>query len=152
MNQYLNLNLSIKSTLLVVIQFSCIGFLVFTCKYNQMGASAIFDIAISILLAFWSIYTMQKSKLRIFPEPSIDAILITDGPYRYIRHPMYTSVLLGCLGLVLIQFNLIRLAIFGLLVLNLLFKLHWEETMLKRKFDDYRKYCADTFKLVPFIY
>ena len=117
-----------------------------------MGATAIFVIAISILLAFWSIYTMQKSKLRIFPEPSIDAILITDGPYRYIRHPMYTSVLLGCLGLVLIQFNLIRLAIFGLLVLNLLFKLHWEETMLKRKFDGYRKYCDDTFKLVPFIY
>jgi protein-S-isoprenylcysteine O-methyltransferase Ste14 len=95
---------------------------------------------------------MQKSKLSIFPEPSIDAILIIDGPYKYLRHPMYTSVLLGCLGLVLIQFNLIRLAIFGLLVLNLLFKLHWEETMLKRKFDCYQGYCNTTKKLIPFIY
>lgn len=117
-----------------------------------MGATAIFVFAISIWLAFWSIYTMQKSKLRIFPEPSIDAILITDGPYRYIRHPMYTSVLLGCLGLVLIHFNAIRSAVFILLLVDLLLKLHWEESLLKRKFDSYRKYCDDTFKLVPFIY
>jgi protein-S-isoprenylcysteine O-methyltransferase Ste14 len=95
---------------------------------------------------------MQKSKLKIFPEPSIDAVLITDGPYKYLRHPMYTSVLLSTLGLMLIHFNFIRLTVLGLLVIDLLVKLHWEEIMLKRKFDGYNSYCNTTNKLIPFIY
>ncbi len=95
---------------------------------------------------------MQRSKLRIFPEPSVDAVLITQGPYRYIRHPMYTAVLLGCFAFVIIYFNFIRLSFFILLFINLVIKLHWEESMLKKKFDGYRKYSEATHKLIPFIY
>jgi protein-S-isoprenylcysteine O-methyltransferase Ste14 len=146
------LNNSIKSSILVIIQFSCIGFLVFNCKFKSIAISALIVLGISILLAFWSIYTMQRSKLKIFPEPSEDAILITEGPYRYIRHPMYTSVLLGCLGFILIYFNFIRLTFFVVLFIDLLVKLHLEEAMLKRKFERYQNYIETTNKLIPLIY
>jgi protein-S-isoprenylcysteine O-methyltransferase Ste14 len=117
-----------------------------------MGIAALIIIGLSIIVAFWSIFTMQKSKLRIFPEPSADAILITQGPYQFIRHPMYTSVLLCCLGFLLIYFNVTRGIVFIILFIDLLIKLHWEEEMLKSKFEGYRKYCEKTNKLLPFIY
>jgi protein-S-isoprenylcysteine O-methyltransferase Ste14 len=142
----------IKSILLVIIQFSCIGFLLFGSRSNKIGIAASIIIGLSIVLASWSIFTMQKSKLIIFPEPSANAILITSGPYQYIRHPMYTSVLLCCLGFLLIYFNIARALILVILLIDLLIKLHWEEAMLKSKFKEYWKYCENTNKLFPFIY
>lgn len=146
------MNKGLKSKLLVLIQFSCIGFLLFGCRVDNIGVASLIIIGLSIVLVFWSIFTMKKSKLRIFPEPSLDATLITQGPYQFIRHPMYTSVLLGSFGLVLIYFNSTRATVFIILFIDLLIKLNWEEAMLKSKFEGYRKYCENTNKLIPFIY
>ena len=147
-----NLNKAIKSILLVFTQFSCIGFLLFGSRSNNISIAVTIIIGLSIVIAFWAIFTMQKSKLKIFPAPSADAILITNGPYQYIRHPMYTSVLLCCFGFLMIYFNLARTLIFLILLIDLLIKLHWEEAMLKSKFKGYQKYCENTNKLLPFIY
>ena len=95
---------------------------------------------------------MQKSKLSILPEPSANATLITKGPYRFIRHPMYTAILLGSLGLVINQFTWLRLAIVIALAIVLLIKLNWEEKMLSQKFDAYKEYMKHSKRLVPFIF
>lgn len=138
--------------MIVVIQFGCIAFLLFDIRSHDISIAPSLIIGLSIILASWSIYVMQMSKLRIFPEPSEDAFLITNGPYQIIRHPMYTSVLLCCFGFVLINFNLAGAIVYIILFIDLLFKLHWEEAMLKRKFKKYSKYCEGTNKLIPFIY
>lgn len=146
------MGLKIKSILLVLIQFSCIGFLVFNCHLNRSNTISIIIIGFSVTLAFWAICAMQKSTLRIFPEPSQSAILITNGPYQYIRHPMYTSVLLSCFGLVLTNLNFASVICFLLLLLDLTIKLHWEEILLEQKFEEYRKYKSNSKRLIPFIY
>lgn len=138
--------------ILVLIQFSSIGWLAFSCQYHDIGFLSFLLMIASFFLVTWSVLTMQKSKLKIFPEPSPDAILVKEGPYKYIRHPMYTSVLLGCIGLILIDFNLIRLIVFSILFFDLLFKLEWEEKMLLQKFAGYQDYCKSTHKLIPLIF
>ncbi len=95
---------------------------------------------------------MQKSKLRILPEPSATATLITNGPYRFIRHPMYTAILLGSTGLLIHQFTLVRLVLIIALAIVLLIKLGWEEKMLSQKFEGYKNYMKQTQKLFPFIF
>ena len=75
---------------------------------------------------------MQKSKLRILPDPSVTTTLITHGPYRYIRHAMYPAIILGAVGLSVSYFAWVRLIMVISLVIALTSKLTWEEKMLQQ--------------------
>jgi len=142
----------IKSFILVALQFIFIFLLLSGTTFNNLSVVTYVFIVLSILLVFWAIITMQKSKLRIFPEPSANATLITGGPYRFIRHPMYTAILLGITGLLIHQFSLVRLALVIILTTILVIKLTWEEKMLSQKFIGYSEYIKQTAKLFPFIF
>jgi protein-S-isoprenylcysteine O-methyltransferase Ste14 len=108
--------------------------------------------ATAVLLLLWGVASMRRSRLRVTPIPAKDASLVTSGPYRFIRHPMYTSVLLGTLGLLLMDFTAWRLGILLLLTLVLTLKLRFEETLLSRRFPEYQAYIKRTWKLIPFLY
>jgi protein-S-isoprenylcysteine O-methyltransferase Ste14 len=143
---------NIKSYLLVTLQFSLIGVLFFSSKNFDFNYLSIGFIVSSVLLLIWAILAMQTSKLRVRPEPSETATLITKGPYKLIRHPMYTAVLIGCVALLIHEFSIIRLFMFVSLTLVLLIKLNWEEKMLDEKFIDYKSYSKTSYKLMPFLY
>jgi len=95
---------------------------------------------------------MRSGKLSVFPDVIQDASLISKGPYKLIRHPMYLAVLLFAGSLILSFFSWFRVAVFILLLADLLYKIHYEESMLTIAFRDYEKYRSGTKKLIPFIY
>ena len=142
----------IKSLLLVGLQFLFILLLLIGTRFQNHMLLAFGFIITAILVVLWAIVTMQKSKLRILPEPSADATLITNGPYHLIRHPMYTAILLGCAGLLISKFSWIRLVMAVTLAMVLIVKLIWEERMLSQKFDGYKEYMKHTKRLLPFIF
>ncbi len=142
----------IKSIMLVVFQFVFILLLLSGFPLKNMPALSYAFIILSILLVFWAIVTMKKSKLRILPEPSPHATLVTNGPYRFIRHPMYTAILMGSAGLLIHQFSWFRLFILIALAMVLVAKLTWEERMLLQKFEAYRDYMRRSKRLLPFIF
>ena len=142
----------LKSILLVALQFVLILLLLSGTSLNNFSIASSVFITLSLGLVFWAVATMQKSKLRIFPEPSANAVLITSGPYRFIRHPMYTSILLGSIGLLIHQFTPMRSAIVITLAIVLFIKLTWEEKMLCQKFEGYKNYMKQTQRLFPYIF
>ncbi len=142
----------LKSVVLVALQFIFILLLLLETPLHNLSALSDTLITISILLVFWAIVAMQKSKLRILPEPSNDATLVTNGPYRFIRHPMYTGILLGCSGLLIAHFTWIRFAFALALAMVLIIKLNREEKMLSEKFKGYDDYIRHTSRLFPFLY
>jgi len=78
--------------------------------------------------------------------------LTKTGPYRFVRHPIYTGLLLMCLGSAL-DIGYVR-AWLGLLLVFLGFwiKLKQEETLLLRHFPEaYPAYRKEVKALVPFI-
>jgi protein-S-isoprenylcysteine O-methyltransferase Ste14 len=78
--------------------------------------------------------------------------LIKAGPYRFVRHPIYTGLLVMCLGTAM-DIGLVRawLAL-GVMFLGFWIKLKQEETLLRRHFPtDYPTYCKQVKALVPFI-
>ena len=141
-----------KSILLVSLQFLFILLLLSGISLKNISLLTIIFILLSAVLMLWAIVAMQKSKLSILPEPSANATLITNGPYRFIRHPMYTAILLGSLGLLINQFTWLRLAIVISLAIVLLIKLNLEEKMLSQKFDAYKEYMKHTKRIVPNIF
>lgn len=137
---------------LVSVQVITAAYLVIQTSWMNMNAWSLIIVALSGFLAIWSIVIMQLDNLRITPSPGEMARLVTKGPYKLIRHPMYASLILLSLPLVLSEFNLIKLLMGLLLALDLLIKLNYEEKLLKQKFPQYVEYCNNTKRLIPFIY
>lgn len=102
----------------------------------------------------FGLYTMQDNTLgnfNISPEIKDNALLITTGAYRHIRHPMYFSVLLMMLGVLASRFNLLSLLLYLLLILTLLLKAKREEKLWVRHSNAYGPYRQKTKRIIPFI-
>jgi protein-S-isoprenylcysteine O-methyltransferase Ste14 len=87
-------------------------------------------------------------------QVSSDQPVITNGPYRLLRHPSYTGILLICAGFGLASANWIGLAGLTLLPLAvILWRIHIEENALVATLGDrYRRYAAHHKRLVPLIW
>jgi protein-S-isoprenylcysteine O-methyltransferase Ste14 len=69
--------------------------------------------------------------------------LIERGPYRYVRHPIYTGILLMIGGMVILSGTLIGLIAFGISIAGLSLKARREEQLLTKHFPDaYPRYRA----------
>ncbi|MGS0747936.1 methyltransferase family protein [Halpernia sp. GG3] len=80
--------------------------------------------------------------------------LITDGFYKYIRHPSYTFSLLTFVGLALVLNNWISAIVLLIPVFSMFFyRIKIEEKVLKVQFGTaYTDYMKHTKKVLPFIY
>jgi len=82
-----------------------------------------------------------------------DHELITTGLYQYIRHPIYTGMLLMILGTALSLATLGACLGFFIILVGVLLKLRQEEALLTRHFvQDYLSYKKRTRTLIPFIW
>jgi protein-S-isoprenylcysteine O-methyltransferase Ste14 len=79
--------------------------------------------------------------------------VISDGPYRLIRHPMYAGILALILFTPLALGSWVALPVFLLLVPILVVRLVNEEKLLRRDLPGYSDYCVRTrFRMIPFVY
>ncbi len=77
--------------------------------------------------------------------------LITNGPYRYVRHPMYSAFFILGLGFLLLSANwLVGLLYLGSLVLMYGMRVSREEEMMVSRFGEtYRQYMQKTGRILP---
>jgi len=90
--------------------------------------------------------------VNVTPTVKKGSELVTSGPYRIIRHPMYIAQLIAVLPLVIDYFSWYRLAAIIILLLVLLIKIGYEEKQLIAHFPEYTKYKTTTSRLIPYIY
>jgi len=82
-----------------------------------------------------------------------DHELITTGLYQYVRHPIYTGMLLMILGTALSVATLGAAIGFLIILVGVLLKLRQEEALLTKHFaQDYLSYKNRTRTLIPFIW
>lgn len=112
----------------------------------------LFLLSVAVVLGVWTLGYNRWGNFNIRPELRPGARLVTGGPYRRIRHPMYASVLLGVGALVVADSRPWRIALLAALLVVLLLKAAREEEYLRAAFPEYAAYAARTWRLVPFVY
>ena len=139
-----------KSYLLVVAQFGLIAFFVWYCGvWGDLVSNILTYIAIAI--GVWAIITM-RFRVSVLPDVLDKQELFTGGPYRYIRHPMYTAVLTATFAWMLNRLDVVSVMAWLLIVIVLHIKLSYEEDQLSKKFSNYKQYKARTKRLIPYLY
>lgn len=103
------------------------------------------------LLGLWSSFLLNKN-FSVLPVPAKNAVLISSGPFKFVRHPIYTVVIL--LGLIWVagKFSVANLIVWLGLIAILSYKINYEEKLLTEKFSGYKTYALTSKKLIPFIY
>ena len=138
--------------LLVTIQFAGIGF--FVVSGNNFPQHSIVWVLqlISLLLGLWAVLAMKLHTLTALPSVRRGGQLCTSGPYRVIRHPMYTAVLLLLLAFLLNDYSHIRLVVLIVVIVNFIVKMNVEEKILIAHYSDYEAYMQKTKRIVPMVY
>ena len=78
--------------------------------------------------------------------------LITTGPYAVVRHPIYTGILAGFLGMAIAISQVRGFVAFVLIFLVLWIKLRMEEQWMRSQFGEtYATYAHQTAALVPYL-
>ena len=79
--------------------------------------------------------------------------LVTIGPYRYVRHPIYSGILLAAFGTFLLKPTGATLIGFGLLVAVYSLKTLREERFLRHAFgSQYKAYSRHSWRFIPFVF
>lgn len=75
--------------------------------------------------------------------------LVTDGPYRVVRHPLYITEGISIIGVFLPYWSVQAGLLFALLVAVQLIRMHYEEQVLRRTFPEYADYARRTRHAIP---
>jgi protein-S-isoprenylcysteine O-methyltransferase Ste14 len=92
-----------------------------------------------------------RSSLTAVPLPKEHGRLGTTGLYKYVRHPMYTSVLVLSLGIALLSGSIVKYVLVAGLYMLFYYKSKYEEQYLRQKYSDYGQYAEHTGRFIPFI-
>jgi protein-S-isoprenylcysteine O-methyltransferase Ste14 len=117
---------------------------------DAVAVAGVLVIWVGLALRVWAVLTLGRS-FSTFIQVDVDQAVVTRGPYRWVRHPSYTGLLLIALGFGLGVGNWLSLAICAVIPLvGLLPRIAVEEAELARVLGDpYRRYQRATRRLVP---
>lgn len=90
--------------------------------------------------------------LTAVPYPKEDAALVESGAFRFVRHPIYSGIILGSLSWGLLTNSLLALLLTLVLFIFFDVKSRREEQWLSEKYAGYAAYQARVRKLIPLIY
>jgi len=99
----------------------------------------------------WAILTMGRFT-NISPALKENAPLRTNGPYRFVRHPMYLALLIFCGGYVLGNVTAYSVSLWLAILLVLALKIYYEERILAKRLSGFEDYAKKTKRLIPFLF
>jgi protein-S-isoprenylcysteine O-methyltransferase Ste14 len=107
-----------------------------------VGGLAIFGLGIAAL----------GSSLSPLPAPIPTGVLVDRGVYRFMRHPIYTGLVVAAVGGSIYAVSPLALGLTVVLAVVLDLKSRREEAWLRERFVGYAAYAARTKRFVPGLY
>ena len=104
----------------------------------------------AIALMVWARITFGRRSFHAAANPT-EGGLVTTGPYRFIRHPIYTAVCLFITAGVAAHLAPSAVLLGGLVWASAIGRMLCEERLLCSKYPEYRQYAARTARMIPFV-
>ena len=126
-------------------------------RYPRALQAPLWWLGVALMLAgmglrWWSIHVLAQH-FTVDVAIRADHELVRRGPYRLLRHPSYTGLLMTFLGFALGLGNWLSLAAMLPVVLAFLWRIQVEERVLAAAFGDrYATYARETRRLIPFVW
>jgi protein-S-isoprenylcysteine O-methyltransferase Ste14 len=107
--------------------------------------------ALAAAIFLWARWTFGIRSFHPAANPT-EGGLVTTGPYRYLRHPIYAAILLFAAAGVAAHLSWPAAGFGGLLVAGASIRAVAEERLLVERYPEYRDYARRTRRFVPLIF
>ncbi|HTO17432.1 MAG TPA: isoprenylcysteine carboxylmethyltransferase family protein [Edaphocola sp.] len=101
-----------------------------------------------VIIVLTALLQLNKN-LSPFPTPKTGGHLIQTGLFHYVRHPIYSGIILSAFGLAFFSGSGSRLLVCFLLYVLFYFKSNYEELKLIQVYPEYIDYKKRTTKFFP---
>ncbi|MBP6389599.1 MAG: isoprenylcysteine carboxylmethyltransferase family protein [Flavobacteriales bacterium] len=143
--------MSLRSILLVLGQFGSIAVLLIGGGWQLPWWSwAIF--ALGLWVFTWAVVSLGGNNFTILPDPRATNTLSQRGIYRFLRHPMYTAVLLCGAAVAFGAPSVARWIALAVCLVVLAIKVRHEEALLTARHPDYQQRMTGVARLCPGIW
>jgi protein-S-isoprenylcysteine O-methyltransferase Ste14 len=105
----------------------------------------------AVMLNLWARSSFEKGTFRVEAAPG-GTSLIRRGPYRVLRHPMYSAALMFVWASVLGHISAFTVGLGVAVTALTMVRVGAEERLLQAQYPDYGEYMRTTKALVPFLY
>ena len=104
----------------------------------------------SVLLMIWARLTLGVRSFHATANPTAGG-LITGGPYRFVRHPMYAAILYFITAALVSHFSLVNALLVVVAAIGVSVRILGEERLLTQEFPEYMTYALHTKRVIPFV-
>jgi len=102
-------------------------------------------------LMLWARRTFGRRSFHLSADPT-DGGLVTTGPYRFVRHPIYTAVCIFVWAALLGSPSIQTLLFAVLVTIGAVIRIFCEEHSLVRQYPEYKSYSRKTKRMIPFVF
>ena len=106
---------------------------------------------VALLLFLWARVTFGWRSFHVVANPT-EGGLVTGGPYRYIRHPIYAAICLFSLAGVAGHWSWSSGLFGGLVLASAVTRSLCEEALVAARYPEYAQYAATTWRMIPYVY
>jgi protein-S-isoprenylcysteine O-methyltransferase Ste14 len=99
----------------------------------------------------WARVTFGRRSFHAVANPT-EGGLVTNGPYRYLRHPIYAAVLYFLWAGIAAHLSLANVIVALVATAGLAVRMLAEETLIVGQYPEYAGYAARTRRVVPFVF
>jgi protein-S-isoprenylcysteine O-methyltransferase Ste14 len=121
-------------------------------RHSLFGESPI-PIGVQILassLMVWARVTFGGRSFHAAANPTEGGV-VTSGPYRFVRHPIYAAVLYFAWAGTLSHFSILNLVLGICVLAGAGLRIAAEEKLLIERYPEYKEYARQTKRIIPFL-
>ena len=104
----------------------------------------------AVMLMTWARITFGRRSYHAAADPT-EGGLVTTGPYAFIRHPIYASILYFLWAAVFSHLSVVNSILGAIGTIGAFIRIYAEEHLIVDQYPQYAEYAARTKRVIPFL-